>query len=202
MFLRAVPGLPIEAQRSLIRERVGTGVEYIAGKDATMRDLWAKQARPGDRCAVARMSLIAEPKRPKGRPPTVDMGAVTTGLMARGCVVIDVLGEVTSADNGRFAKRFEGEMNVVRSGRRLGTAEARKRGKAGAKKRWSGIRSAEAWDLPELAPLKAKLQVPWKSRAYKNDAEAAEAVNAMLLDMGQPPLGSKESVRRRLGPRK
>lgn len=202
VFIRDVPGLPADEQRRLIRKAVGLGVEYVAGKDASQRDLWAKQARgprpgyPGDRCIVARLSLIAEPRRKGGRAPTVDSAAVITGLMARGCIIVDVLGGVTSQDNGKFSKRVEDETNVVRSGRRLGTSEARKRGKKGAENRWGNIRTVNAWELPELATLKAELMVIWKSRVHKNDDQAAAAINARLLDMGHAPMGSTSTVRR------
>lgn len=63
------------------------------------------------------------------------------------------------------------------------------------------IRTVEAWSRPELAKLKAKMLVLWKSRAYRNDLEAAEAINGTLLDMGHAPMGSKETIRRILGKR-
>lgn len=202
VFLRDVPGLSVEAQRKLIRERVGPGVEYVAGKDASQRDLWIKQARRGDRCVVARLSLIAEPKREGKRAPTVDSATSIAAITARGCILVDVLGEVTSQDNGRFAARVEAETSVVRSGRRLGTSEARKRGKKGAENRWSNVRTVNAWKLPELAKLKAKLHVYWVSRDYANDEQAAAAINAALLDMEHAPMGSTSTVRRIMGPRR
>lgn len=200
VFLRGVPGLGVEAQRKLIRETVGLGVEYVAtAKDATVRDMWAKQARPGDRCVLTRLSLVAEPKRRGARPPTVDMGAVITGLVVRGCIVVDAMAGLSSKDAG-FQDRFADEMNIVRSGRRLTPDLARERGAKGNATKIARSKP-NVWKRPEMQPLRRQLLVAWRSREYANDAEAAEAVNGILRDMGHEDMGSKETVRRVLGKR-
>lgn len=199
VFLRAVPGMPVEAQRRLVRERIGNGVEYIAGKDATQRDAWVKQARAGDRCVVARLSLVAEPKRKGQRPPTVDAGAVISTLLGRGCVVVDVIGDIDSKSDW-FGNRVADEMNIVRSGRRLTSDLARERGAKGNATRIARSKPI-VWKRPEMQPLRRQLLVAWRSREYVNDADAAAAVNGMLRDMGHEDMGSKETVRRVLGKR-
>lgn len=88
----------------------------------------------------------------------------------------------------------------ARGATRLTSREARERGKkGGAVRRERSIRGR--WADPSTEPLKEKLRVVWKSRSYANDQKAADAVNAMLLDMGLPTMGAWRTIRDILGKR-
>jgi hypothetical protein len=86
------------------------------------------------------------------------------------------------------------------AGRKIGRREAVKRGKKGGAAMIARSQRTR-WDAPEIQKIKRELSDVWRSKNYRNDTEAAEAVNAYLADREMPIMGSWPTVRRVLGKR-
>lgn len=98
---------------------------------SAVRDDWIRSLRPGQIGWIARLSLLAEPKRLSGPRPSRDFAVAIAAVMRRvglGARIIEGDTGVTSDDEKAFADAIGRAADRVASDRRLTPAKARKIG--------------------------------------------------------------------------
>lgn len=197
--MRPMAGLSVKVQRAII-EKVAMGVEYIAGNTDEQRNEWVKSARAGDVLVVADLVVIAEPKKPGQPYPTVDFTAVLAEIAARGARLVEAKSGASSSDVDAWVPAVREAMNLIRGGRRLTQAEARRMGQ---KASMLAIEKSPVnrWLGPDMAAERERFGSIWRDPVYPSAVAAGEAVTRQLASEGKPAIGNWRTMYRVFGKR-
>lgn len=162
------------------------------------REAWMRSLRPGQAGWCWRLSWLAASSG-GDLLPIADYARVIAELSRRigeGTMIIVGDGAIDSEDRNAWLQAVADGALQVRSGRRITSREAAKRGAAGAKinKERAALNLLRTTHKHKLGMVRAY----WRSDEYPNREARAEAINAELEAAGLPKLGSWQTIWRAL----
>lgn len=195
-YLRPLRGLPVERQREMC-EAACPG-QTITFYEVHEREAWLRALRSDEIALVARLDVLAEPKRPGVKTrPMADFSATLSEAQRRAHAVMDAETGASSSDHGSSWRRlveYTGQ-RLARGTRRLVKKDAKRM----ARRRWDAAEpgTVERWQSPAMRSEFARWGQHWRDPSFPN----AEAAFAALPEALQKEFGSLTTARRIFGRR-
>lgn len=194
-YLRPLRGLPVERQREMC-EAACPG-QTITFYEVNEREAWLRALRSDEIALVARLDVLAEPKRPGVKTrPMADFSAALSEAQRRARAVMDAETGASSSDPGSSWRRlveYTGQ-RLARGTRRLVKKDAKRM----ARKRWDkaapGLR--ERWQSPAMRTEFERWAQHWRDPQH-----TAASAFAALPEHLQKEFGSLTTARRIFGRR-
>lgn len=195
-YLRPLRGLPVERQREMCEAACqGQTITYY---DAHEREAWLRALRSDEIALVARLDVLAEPKRPGVKTrPMADFSATLSEAQRRARAVMDADTGTSSADPGSSWRRlveYTGQ-RLARGTRRLVKKDAKRM----AHRRWDAAEpgTVERWQSKAMRAEHGRWAQHWRDPTFSSAEEAFKAMPEAL----QKEMGSLTTARRIFGRR-
>lgn len=189
-----------EKQRDMIAQaagKIGLPVSiYVEGKQS--RDAWIRALRKDEVALVARLDVIAAPKR-EGVRPLMDFAKAIAVLSNNCAYVMEAESGAKSEDKKRWEALVDATVGILASGRRLTTREARRM----ARKRHAKAPPGAARRLKADPEFQRRWGPVWRDPAFENGAAALAALPDEInsLSMAYRVLGDRRPGDRKAGGR-
>ena len=188
-YLKAVNGIPIEAQRRMAK---AAGCEAVfeagdvAGKDS--RALWMLRLHPDAIAYVPRLDCLAKRRSELGNVRVgSDLSATVMAIMTRGIEIEDGANRVTSSDP-RFAAVLQKTLQGIHNSSR--DPEVVASGLVKARKVRSDAGTVVLWKSDAYADKRDRQRTIWQSSRFTSDEDAVAALHPDLRHL------SASSIRR------
>lgn len=165
---------------------------YVEGEQS--REMWLRALRKDEAAIVARLFLLAGPRKP-GRRPSVDFTTTLADVLQRAAYIVDAQTGITSKDGKRWRELVEAAISRVVQGRALRPAKAREMQRKSRERAPIGV--VRHWTSPAMREERERWAAHWRDPVYTSAVAAFEAMPAEM----QAEFGSVITARRVFGPR-